>query len=87
MNNSIDKSYAQLSAVLKAQKTIDTTALGPAMMTSIALAGQGKSGSSVVVCTDGMANVGRHDLEYYQQIGDYARTQGVTVNIVAIQGD
>jgi hypothetical protein len=35
------------------------TALGPAILTSVALAAnEGKSGSSVFVCTDGLANYG-----------------------------
>lgn len=34
------------------------TALGPALLTSIALAATGAPGSTVIVCTDGLANVG-----------------------------
>jgi hypothetical protein len=34
------------------------TALGPATLTSIAMAAQGLAGSTVVICTDGLANVG-----------------------------
>ncbi len=34
------------------------TALGPALTASIAIASQGKPGSQVVLCTDGLANVG-----------------------------
>lgn len=34
------------------------TALGPAVLTSVALAAEGKPGSTVVICTDGLANVG-----------------------------
>jgi hypothetical protein len=34
------------------------TALGPAVLTSIALAAEGAPGSTVIVCTDGLANVG-----------------------------
>jgi len=34
------------------------TALGPAVLTSSAMAAQGKPGSTVVICTDGLANVG-----------------------------
>jgi len=35
-----------------------TTALGPAVLTSVAMASKGAPGSQVIVCTDGMANVG-----------------------------
>lgn len=34
------------------------TALGPAILTAIGLAGEGAPGSSVIVCTDGLANIG-----------------------------
>ena len=34
------------------------TALGPALLSSIALAAEGSPGSTVVLCTDGLANVG-----------------------------
>lgn len=34
------------------------TALGPALLVSIALASEGPPGSSVILCTDGLANVG-----------------------------
>lgn len=34
------------------------TALGPAVLTSIALAAEGATGSQVVICTDGLANIG-----------------------------
>lgn len=34
------------------------TALGPAVLTSVALAAEGKPGSTVVICTDGLANIG-----------------------------
>jgi hypothetical protein len=34
------------------------TALGPATLTSIAMAAKGAPGSTVVICTDGLANVG-----------------------------
>ena len=35
-----------------------TTALGPAVLASVAMASKGAPGSQVIVCTDGMANVG-----------------------------
>lgn len=35
-----------------------STALGPAVTTAIAMASEGAPGSIVVVCTDGLANIG-----------------------------
>jgi Mg-chelatase subunit ChlD len=34
------------------------TALGPALLTAVTMAGEGSPGSMVIVCTDGLANVG-----------------------------
>jgi hypothetical protein len=34
------------------------TALGPALIASLGLASKGKAGSKVIVCTDGLSNVG-----------------------------
>lgn len=34
------------------------TALGPAIVTSVAMAAEGAPGSQVVICTDGLANIG-----------------------------
>jgi hypothetical protein len=76
------------------------TALGPAILTSIAMASQGSKGSSVVICTDGLANVGLGSLEnleppgkieeandFYLSLGQYAKFNGVSVNLITIKGE
>ena len=76
------------------------TALGPAVLTAIAMAAEGAPGSSVIVCTDGLANVGLGNFdeifseedtkkvdEIYERMGQYAKSKGVTVNIVSIEGE
>lgn len=76
------------------------TALGPAVLTSVAMAAEGCPGSTVVICTDGLANVGLGSLdeieteeeiakvkEFYERVGEYAKGKGVTVNLVSIKGD
>lgn len=77
-----------------------STALGPAVLTSIGLAGEGAPGSTVIVCTDGLANIGLGALdeakseeqlqkveEFYEMVGQYAKTKGVTISIISIKGD
>lgn len=54
------------------------TALGPALYTSILLAGQGGNGSKVILCTDGLANIGLGNLEansraFYPEITEKAQ--------------
>lgn len=76
------------------------TALGPALLTSVAMAAQGAPGSTVVLCTDGLANIGLGAMDeiasqeqvealdaFYEQIGILAKEKGVTVNIVSIEGE
>lgn len=74
--------------------------MGPALASAIAVAGQGAPGSSVVLCTDGLANVGlgsfdniyaaddiKKSEEFYERLGEYAKSKGVSVSIVSIEGE
>jgi len=74
--------------------------LGPAALTAIAMASQGAPGSTVVLCTDGLANVGLGAWdevdtpeeaakveEFYERLGVLAKTKGVTINVISIAGD
>ena len=52
------------------------TALGQALLSSLEMAKKGKVGSMVVICTDGLANLGIGNLsddegkEFYKKIAD-----------------
>jgi len=76
------------------------TALGPAVATAIAIAAEGAPGSQVVICTDGLANIGLGAFdeakseeqiakvdEFYERLGQFAKSKGLTINIVSIIGD
>ena len=71
------------------------TALGPALLASVGLASTGKPGSMVVLCTDGLANVGIGDLTIndisqnmvYENIGKFASESGININIITIVGE
>lgn len=76
------------------------TALGPAVLSSIALASEGAPGSQVVICTDGLANIGLGAFdeakteeeiakvdEFYERVGEFAKSKGLTINVVSIIGD
>ncbi|XP_056890011.1 circularly permutated Ras protein 1-like isoform X1 [Takifugu flavidus] len=76
-----------------------TTALGPAALLAIAAASR-QPGSKVIICTDGKANTELGNLEvedndartllsstiFYQELGDYAANEGVTVSVLSIEG-
>lgn len=69
------------------------TALGPALQLAIAIAGA-KPGSRVILCTDGLANVGLGSLEaadsevspYYVELAEQAKLKGVTVSVISLIG-
>ena len=85
LQQSIGQSSKVLSDKIMAIEETGPTAMGPAVLTSIAMACQGNPGSTVVVCTDGLANVGlgafdeaktemekaKND-EFYERIGQLA---------------
>ncbi len=86
-------------AIMSLEET-GPTALGPAVASAVAMATEGSPGSTVVVCTDGLANVGlgsfdeiksEEDMkmadEFYERIGELAKSRGVTVNIISIEGE
>ncbi|XP_035796852.2 circularly permutated Ras protein 1-like isoform X2 [Amphiprion ocellaris] len=76
-----------------------TTALGPTALLAIATASR-EPGSKVIICTDGKANTELGNLEvedndartllsstiFYQDLGEYAANQGVTVSVLSIEG-
>jgi hypothetical protein len=77
--------------------TKGATALGPGMLASIALASEGSTGSQVIVCTDGSSNVGlgttngrgaglEESKRFYEKVGEFAQSKGVSCHIVTIIG-
>lgn len=96
--NPISKSAKQLSQKLFSLEESGATALGPAMLIAISMASKQK-GSRVVVCTDGLANVGLGSMDklsdnertqveqWYDKVGEYAQERGVMVSVISIKGD
>jgi hypothetical protein len=100
MGKSIKETQKQLAAKLMGLEETGPTALGPAVATSIAMAAQGAPGSQVVICTDGLANIGLGAFDeacteaevakvdaFYTRVGELAKEKGLTINIVTIIGD
>lgn len=68
------------------------TALGPALYASIRIAAR-LQGSKVVLCTDGVANLGLGSLaeplnpeskEFYHEIASYAKSKGYEIKFVKL---
>lgn len=76
------------------------TALGPALLASVGLASKGRPGSKVIICTDGLANVGLGNLAdirsvedesaataFYTKVGEMAREKAIEVSVISIKGE
>lgn len=100
MKNPIGQSHKKLTQKLMGLEETGPTALGPAVLSSIALASEGAPGSQVVICTDGLANIGLGAFdeakteeqiakvdEFYERAGELAKSKGLTINVVSIIGD
>lgn len=83
---SVQTSHVSLLKLVGGITTYGCTALGPALVTSIELAGRAR-GSKIVLCTDGMANQGMNGPEFYNKAANYAKDKGVMVSILSIKGD
>jgi hypothetical protein len=90
----IAQSHLAIEQRIKNLRTEGSTALGPALVFSIGFAAK-KPGSSIILCTDGAANVGLGAIErnpgektekFYDDIADYAKERGVTVNVISMEG-
>ncbi len=96
LNQTIGETNASLLSKLQTIRTGGSTALGPGLIVSLALAGQGKPGSKVIICTDGLANKGCGSVEdvtekaagpvreFYNQAAEYAKQHGVSVSLMTL---
>lgn len=101
MKLTVKDSAKELQKKIMEMEETGPTALGPAVATSIAMAAaSGVQGSQVVICTDGLANVGLGSFDeavtdddfakiekFYTTLGDFAKEKGITINIISIIGD
>ncbi len=78
--------------------TEGSTALGPALTYAVGMASK-RPGSKIMICTDGLANVGFGSIEgttgaakenvaaLYKRIANMAKENGTTINVLTIRGD
>jgi hypothetical protein len=84
-----------LSEKLFALEEAGGTALGPALLVSVAIAAS-KGGGSVIICTDGLANVGLGAMDdprkkeaadaFFSSVAKFAQERGVVVSVFSIRG-
>ena len=90
----IKVSYEQIIHNFNKIEATGATALGPAILSSIELASKGAPGSTVMICTDGIANIGIGSLDckieeskmFYDTLALKAKEKNVSVNLVTIKG-
>jgi hypothetical protein len=90
----VSATHGSLVNMIKGLRTEGSTALGPGLTFSIGLTSK-KSGSQIILCTDGCANVGMGSIEtgnqevaekFYDTLADYAKSKGVSVNVITMEG-
>ncbi|CAI2385496.1 unnamed protein product [Moneuplotes crassus] len=101
MAKGINYSLKNIQKLVNTKKMGGSTALGPAAVASIAMAGKLGNGATVVICTDGLSNVGVGNLAdirrgrttekevdlFYNTLADYANLKGVSVHLISIKGE
>jgi hypothetical protein len=83
-----------LFAKLKDMETGGSTALGPGLLASVAIAAKGKPGSKVILCTDGMANIGLGAVDnakkaaeatpFYEKLGKLSKEKGINISLISL---
>eukprot|EP00002_Diphylleia_rotans_P033061 TRINITY_DN69_c0_g1_i12.p1 TRINITY_DN69_c0_g1~~TRINITY_DN69_c0_g1_i12.p1 ORF type:complete len:615 (+),score=159.53 TRINITY_DN69_c0_g1_i12:58-1902(+) len=95
LEKKVSETHKKLSKKLFDLQEQGPTALGPAVVAALGLASQ-KPRSRVIVCTDGLANVGLGAIDnklesqaamaFYEKIGELAKESGVSVSVIGIEG-
>ncbi|XP_056317155.1 circularly permutated Ras protein 1 [Danio aesculapii] len=94
----IAETIQPLTQKIKELREHGATALGPAALISVAMASQ-FTGSKVIICTDGQANIGLGQLDqesshcptpspyFYNQLAHFAAEKGVIVSVMTFEGE
>eukprot|EP00164_Ancoracysta_twista_P001050 GFYU01001370.1.p1 GENE.GFYU01001370.1~~GFYU01001370.1.p1 ORF type:complete len:986 (-),score=320.98 GFYU01001370.1:44-2566(-) len=100
--NTIENSKDELSTFVKSLEEGGPTALGPALVLALGMcANSAKAGTKaeIIVCTDGLSNVGIGALDelitdadkesadtFYTRVGEFAALNKTTISIIGIEG-
>ena len=88
----INETKHNLEMLIKNLKSESGTALGPGLVFAVGFAAK-KPGSQIILCTDGAANIGMGSMghgdeseKFYEDLADEAKSKGVTVNVISMEG-
>lgn len=100
LKKSISDSETNLISQLYQIEESGQTALGPGILFSINLIRESAYGSKIILCTDGIANLGVGSLDnvnneesliaadkFYTNIGEYAKEKGIVINLLTFEGE
>lgn len=85
----LSESYHKLDSVIKTLAPRGGTDLGEGLLGGLGLAMQGKTGSRIILCTDGQASVqhlGDTTKPFYDKVGDIATQKGISVSVITVKG-
>jgi len=100
ISNSLKDSFETLLKNLYTIEESGQTALGSAIIFAINLIKGSSAGSKIIVCTDGIANVGIGSLEnvkekgefdyckkFYESLGQVAKDKGIIISLITFEGE
>ena len=93
IKNPIKDSSLEIIKSLRATEEYGSTALGPAILLSLSLLNNAKIGSKIILCTDGMSNLGVGNIsedrerakEFYNNIGNMAKEKGIVISLITFE--
>jgi actin-related protein len=90
----VDGCANMLLAKVNALRTTGCTALGPALALAVGIGSSCRSaGAKIVICTDGMANMGCGKIQnnaecpFYADVAQVAQEKGVSISVVTMEGE
>jgi Mg-chelatase subunit ChlD len=97
MTKPIESTHDNLIKRLEKIEESGQTALGSGLIVALGAAIKGTQGSRVIICTDGLVNIGFGSVEnledkktvketkdFYMKIGELGKERGVSISIVSI---
>lgn len=100
MKNPIKNSADKILEKFQKIEEKGQTALGPALLSAIYMISNANPGSMIILCTDGLANLGlgsfdvaasEEDLQtsnkFYEEIANLAKSFGIAISVVTIKGE
>eukprot|EP01091_Cochliopodium_minus_P009235 TRINITY_DN222_c0_g3_i1.p1 TRINITY_DN222_c0_g3~~TRINITY_DN222_c0_g3_i1.p1 ORF type:complete len:714 (-),score=288.87 TRINITY_DN222_c0_g3_i1:43-2184(-) len=99
ISNTVSQTHKELINKLYKLQESGTTALGPALVVALGMISKLGKGNTVVLLTDGLANIGVGSMEelyteeqqqnaqnFFRRVGDLAQQNGTTISITGIEG-